>query len=667
MTRRELLRRSGSTLLYAGLAPLSGLAATPADAAGRRLFFTSDDLPRIRANAKTPMLAPLYQQWVALAPEDLSKALDAFEASGDYIRDFLQATRLLGQMAVVQMVEPTGAREGALIKGIRRIIKVPYWDYFRDGKTEVIGIQRASFAMVRMLFVREVLGEALDPALDRKLLKAVAEKGCLPCYATVYDMDHPETVKGWDFDEHHAGFYDITMERWPMILGANNLRAAPTGALGLGALALLGHDKRAETWLEQAVSSSKRFFKLFTPDGSYFEGLSYLSYCLRTMLPFMQAHRNLVGDVDWYSLANFDGMLEYIMTTQLGKNADGGPDIVNFSDARSSVSPGAISLIGEATGNPLAGYAAKDAGDPAWYYDFLWYRPDAPAEPPRPALKNMRNDLNWIICRSGWDPGDSVVAFKSGGPANHEHADRNHFIFKAYGERLLNDHLGASYDRRDPGWKMRLTRAHNAVLLNGESHPYIEGLEGTNDSQAYANILQYEDRGDYVWWTSDASAAYILGNYHVMQVFRTVLYAKPDVLVVMDQVRYRYLPQTVDARYYPDNADAEARLTVDGNRFLISRPMAHLHGLVASDSGAAPRKARLEVPAEVGDFPCVEVHAPEALNHHIVTLLCATSAGADAKQPSMSLSHDGNDWTIQAPSLDARVRMNFFQPEIEIR
>lgn len=665
MTRRELLRLSGSSLLYAGLAPLASLGAKPADPASRRLFFTTLDLPRIRDNARTPLLAPLYREWAATSPADLEKAIDKFEASGEYIRDFLGAMRLMGQSAVVQIVEPSQPREDSLVEGIKRIIKAPYWDYFRDGKTEVIGIQRASFATVRMLFAREVLGDAIDPSLDRRLLRAIAEKGCLPCYRTVFDMENPEMVTGWDFDEKHAGFYDITMERWPTILGANNLRAAPTGALGLGAIALLGHDPRAEMWLRTAVESTKRFLKLFTPDGSFFEGISYLSYSLRTTLPFMQAHRNLVGDVDWLSLVNFDGMLDYIMTMQMGKYPDGRPDIVNFSDSRESVSPGAVSLIGDYTGNALAGYAAKDAGKPAWYYDFLWYRPDAPAEPPRPALKNMRNDLNWIVCRSGWKPEDAVVAFKSGAPANHEHADRNHLIFKTHGERLLNDHVGAAYDRRSPGWKMRFTRAHNAILLNGESHPYIEGLEGTNDSQAYANILQYVDKGDHVWWTSDASAAYILGNYHAHQVLRTVLFAKPDVLVVVDQVQFRYLPQTVDARFYPDNGDGEAGLSVDGGRFVISRPKARLHGLVASNTEAAPRKARLEVPAEVGDFPCVEVHSPEALVHRIVTVLCATGADSSEK-PAMKVKQKGDNWTIRAHTMEALVKMKFFQPEIEI-
>ncbi|MFP4283660.1 MAG: hypothetical protein ACLFU2_13650, partial [Opitutales bacterium] len=448
MTRRDLLRLGGSSLLYLGLGPVSGLAAASAEG-GRRLFFQPSELSRIRANTRTPLLRPMYEEWAASPPSALSAAMDRFEASGNIIRDFLAALRELSQSSFVQLIEPSAEREASILEAIERIIARPYWDYFRDGGTEVLGIQRASFATVRLLFAREVLGDAISPSLDRRLLDAIAEKGCLPCYRTVYDMDHPETAKGWDFDEHHAGFYDISMERWPMILGANNLRAVPTAALGLGALALRGHDPRAEEWLERAVASTQRFLKLFSPDGSFFEGISYLAYSLRTTLPFIDAHRRLVGDVDWLEHANFDGMLDYTMAMQMGRKPDGQPDVVNFSDSRYSVHPGAMSLIGHYTGNPLGAYAARHAGRPMWIYDFLWYRPNAPSQPPRPALRNYRNDLNWIICRTGWKAEDAVVAFKSGAPANHEHADRNHITLKAHGERLLNDHFGAAYDRRD--------------------------------------------------------------------------------------------------------------------------------------------------------------------------------------------------------------------------
>ena len=358
----------------------------------------------------------------------------------------------------------------------------PEWDYFLDGPKDVIGIQRASVAAVRLLFVREVLGDEINPEMDKRLLAAIAEKGCLPCYRTIYDMENPGQVEGWGFNERHAGFYDIEMDRWPMTLGANNLRAAPTSALGIGALALQGHDERADLWLETAISSTRRVLDLFNRDGSYFEGISYMGYTLRTCFNFMDAHQRVKGDIDWKKEANLDGMIDFMVTMQAGRKKDGSPDIINFSDAKGSVFPCAPSWIGRQTGNPLAQYAADHASEPHYFLDFLWYERNRRKIYPPSSLMNYRNDLDWIICRSGWGPDDAVLAFRSGGPANHEHADRNSFIYKIHGERLLNDHVGAPYDRRSPGWPMRLSQGHNSVLIDGKGHHYHNGMEGTNDS-----------------------------------------------------------------------------------------------------------------------------------------------------------------------------------------
>ena len=667
MTRRDLLRLGGTSLIYASLARSPLFAHAGHGSAGKPyLFFNANHVPRITANTQTPMLASMWAEWQNQAPAELQAALDKFEVSGNIVSDFGQVLFALERSLTVQIVAPTEDRLASLIDAIERIIARPYWDYFRDGGTEILGIQRASFATVRLLYAREVLADDLSEDLDERILKAVADKGCQACYATVHDMDNPETVKGWDFDKEHAGFYDISMERWPMILGANNLRSAPAGALGLGALALRGKDPRAELWLKTATASTERFLKLFAEDGSFFEGLSYLDYSMRTCLPFLDAHRRLVGDIDWMENLNWEGMVDYILTMQMGRTPEGDPDIVNFSDARRNVFPGWVSKVAEITNNPVAAHTADYAGHPYFFYDFLWYRPNAEKAPPSDQLLNHRNAYNWILCRSGWDAKDAVLAFKSGGPANHEHADRNHITFKFEGERLLQDHFGAAYDRRHDGWKMRGTAGHNAVLIDGHGHHYVDGVEGTNDTLAYANILEYQDTGDVIYWTSDATSGYIVENYHATQVQRSVIYAKPGVMVIFDQVNFRYRPQTVDARFFPDNRDGEAQLDVDGNRFTLTRPQARLHGLVASDCEAAPKLSRLDVKPETGDFPCIEVSSPVGLSHRIVTVLAATT-GKNSRPPKLTVRQDKNGvWAISAPNLKARITPTAFEPKIEL-
>ncbi|EDY83876.1 hypothetical protein VDG1235_3503 [Verrucomicrobiia bacterium DG1235] len=664
MTRRELLRIAGSSLLLGSLpSTFKGATLDTTSSSQSRLFFNLDEVDQIRANAKTVLLAPTYKEWSEIDPNSLNTALNKFDKSGDIVRDFAAAIELLTKLSLVQIIDPSSERKTALISGIKRLISIEKWDYFLDGD-KPIGIQRASIATVRLLFAREVLYGEIAPDLDRSILKAVAEKGCLPCYRTVYGMDHPDTVIGWKFDDRHAGFYDISMERWPMILGDNNLRSAPCSALGIGAIALQGHDPRADEWLETAISSSRHVLRTFSPDGSYFEGLSYSGYTLRTALNFFDAHARNGGKIDWVKEANFDGMIDFIVTMQAGRNADGTPDIVNFSDARSSVYPCVPAWIGKHTANPLAQYTAENLCLPKHFLDFLWYEPSKPSVAPLVSLENVRNDLDWVLCRSGWEANDAVLAFRSGGPCNHEHADRNHITYKVFGERLLTDLFGAAYDKRSPGWAMRHTQAHNSVLVNGLGHHYHDGAEGTNDSKAYAVITQFEDHGDTVWWTSDATAAYLIDNDHISKVLRTVIFAKPDVIVVIDQVRLHFGPQAMNARFYPDNRDGEAKLSANGNTFEIKRPYASLHGNVTSRGSISIAKQKLDVPLETGDFPCVEITSPPAFNHEVVTLLRATPTNKKARD--IQVTPTDNGWLASGKNLQLKIDTRRIVPVITL-
>lgn len=64
------------------------------------------------------------------------------------------------------------------------------------------------------------------------------------------------------------------------------------------------------------------------------------------------------------------------------------------------------------------------------------------------------------------------MAVCSGGPGNHEHADRNHLFFKVYGERLLTDPIdgAARLSLIDGGF--RLDRPH--ASLNGHAFARTE-------------------------------------------------------------------------------------------------------------------------------------------------------------------------------------------------
>jgi hypothetical protein len=576
-------------------------------------------------------------------------------ASLNVVRDFAATLNALTNQAAVYTLAPDAALRDALLHGVEACLAMPSWDFMLDGETP-IGVQRASLAAERLLFTREALGDAMPPDLDAALHAAIAEKGALPCYRAILGMNAPDETPGWRFDDLHQSRYAADLRRWPALFSENNLRAIPTMGLGIAALALRGRDPRAELWLDAAVSSARRVLGLLSADGSYFEGISYVDYMYRSLFSFLDAHQRLDGSVDWGAQAPFEGVARFILTMQAGTNADGSPDVVNISDSSYGVAPCIPAWIAARTGSGLAQFAALNTSRPSHFLDLLWVEPARPATAPSARLHNVRTDLDWVVCRTGWAPDDAVLAFRSGGPANHEHADRNSLFFKIHGERLLTDLHGAAYDWRLPTWLLRLTEAHNAVLVDGRGHQYHNGEEGTNAGLARAEIVRYEDHGDRVWWCSDATHGYRLVNPDVARVRRTVIYAKPGTVVLFDEVETTEADSRASVRFFPDNRDGAALVDAHGEGFSIRRPRAWLLATVAARAAAMPavEVQRLDLDAEHGVFPFAEVSTEGARRHEIVTMLSAYPSDAAEIELSRA-STDGDGWLIEAPGLRAHI------------
>ncbi|WP_420454339.1 heparinase II/III domain-containing protein [Rubrivirga sp.] len=657
MTRRDLIRLGGSAAALA-LLPLPAFAGgRPRSAA--RLFFDLEDVPRIRATAASPILSPTLDAWAVAGPAPARRAIETLARTGEKIRDLNAVLERVTEQGVLHLVDPDPRREALLLDGIDVVLDLPDWDFFVDGTTP-IGIQRASAATERLLFLREVLGDALGAEREARLMADVADKGCAPCALTLSGMEDPASVQGWRLDDQHAAYVDYDMANWPVILGANNLRAAPLSGLGLGALALDGLDARAGGWLDQAVRNARVVLGFFDPDGTYFEGVSYADYTLRSLFAFFDAHQRVDPSVRWADRVNLTGTVRFILAMQAGRTADGSPDVVNFSDARNSAALCVPAWVARQTeGTPTANvaqFAVERVSRPGAFQDVLWVDPDRPLAFPPESYRDVRLDNDWIVCRTGWAADDAVLALRSGGPANHEHADRNGLLFKAYGERLLTDPHGAAYDARLPGWLLRQTEAHNAVLIDGRGHQYHGGEEGVNESLAAATVTRFEDDGDRVWFTSDATPAYRLVDPDVALVRRTVAFLKPDVVVVLDEVRKSRTPSRVEVRFHPDNRDGAAVLEADptaaaldpdGAAFAIARPTAALFGRAAGRSALSLATGRLDLPDDLGHFPFVRVAAEPGLRHEIVTVLVARPAGVAGPAPAR-LTPRPDGWTLTA-------------------
>ncbi len=682
-TRRMFLK--SSAFLAAGL-PFARLdlraagpgdaAATPAPAGTRGgLLFDDTDLPRIRANARHPRFATL---WQSMHDADLAADRD-FLANKvrltNHVVDLLRVQKIMERACVLYAVEGDPAQLALARTAIRKMLVYPEWDSFLEGGRQIFGLQRAPEGSIALLLALDWLKGALTPAEVAALEEAVVTKGAPACYTAIYGMKYPDRVQGWDWNPRSdvKDFKHINLKRWPLILNATNLKIIPTAALGLIACHFAGRKPEAAGWLELARSSARAFSTIYGSDGCYDEGISYWGYTTLHMALFAEVLWRTQG-IDDRALINYPGTARYALCMTMPTLGNDHKvanfthvegfmmpmvkpefDIVNFGDANGAVDVSVAAWIGRTKRDPVASYVARDIGEARYLYGFIWYDAGAPVAPPEPALLDHRMTNDLVVSRTGWTARDNVLALRSGGPGNHEHADRNSVIFKAYGERLLHDPTRAAYIASQPRWTLRLTGAHTAVLINGQGHQYHDGSEGTNASWAFARVIDYRTGPGWMTVTSDATDAYQLVNRSVARVVRTLVFLKPDIVVFLDRVTLSDAKASVQVRFQANNEDLAATLSLPGDNFLITRPQASLLGRVARTPGLVVRLGKLPLAEKDGSQPFAEVESPDAADHEILTVCSARPAGE--AHGDLRLTREGANWHVSGAPNGAAVNL----------
>jgi hypothetical protein len=319
-------------------------------------------------------------------------------------------------------------------------------------------------------------------------------------------------------------------------------------------------------------------------------------------------------------------------------------DCVNFGDASTVGDVSVAAWVARKHRDPLAQFVVTSISEVKTHYGIIWFDPSVEAKKPGPELNDVRFDNDWVVSRTGWDEDSSVLAMRSGGPANHEHADRNSVIFKAYGERLLHDPFKAAYPYTLQHWVLRLTEAHTAVLINGKGHQYHDGHEGTNASWAEAKVMQYKPSDRHLVVTSDATEAYRLVNPDVRLVQRTLVFLKPDILLMFDHVQLGSTKSKVQLRFQIYNSDEKGTAETGEGSFLIKRPQATLKGTIVAPSPIGLKTGFHAVPKDIGIYPFVEAEAGESLDHRILTVFTAQRAAKE--HGKISSTSAGNTWTV---------------------
>lgn len=199
------------------------------------------------------------------------------------------------------------------------------------------------------------------------------------------------------------------------------------------------------------------------------------------------------------------------------------------------------------------------------YKDFLWRDPSVPkGDLSRFRLSHISPGPGYVYARSSWDEDATHFFFKCGDRFTaHQHLDVGHFLIYRH-EELAGD--GGHYDEfgstHDVNYHLR-TIAHSTILVHdpcetwpgiragkvsandgGQTHnwPHHNGAvadpaQWLRDRSLYdiADILAFEDAGDYVYVAADCTRAYVPEKLSCFT--RQIVYLRPGTFVIFDRVR----------------------------------------------------------------------------------------------------------------------------------
>jgi hypothetical protein len=264
----------------------------------------------------------------------------------------------------------------------------------------------------------------------------------------------------------------------------------------------------ASAWKALVESKLPFLFSGIDKDGGWWEKtINYHIFTLDLLETWFSAAKRLHG-VDLFA-REFNGRHLEMMLDWLVKITPPGGEVPLFNDGQK---------LNLKNSGPALGMArALRRGD---FFKAINLPPDrVPAsEPEAPKIEwrtpnftsVLMEESGYGVFRSGWEPDDIYFAVKFGEHGGgHGHYDKGSIYVQAFGRPWLID----------PGYGQRETLKHNTVLVDGR------------DQEAATGKLQNWYEGEKVNLVSVSHRAYKHIDHR-----RTVLYIKPDALLVVDRL-----------------------------------------------------------------------------------------------------------------------------------
>lgn len=610
------------------------------------LLFDSTEISRIKHTLERDEFSAF---WSASRDVDLADDLKFLTEEiklNEPVKDLGRASNILMRCAYVHLLSGDAKQLPVARLALDRILGFKRWDWILEDGTQSVGVMRNGMTATAVVLALDWLGDHIDADQREAVDKFVGEISGPAAQRAVFGMTHHDQVKGWTMDPEMTGYHPVDVSKWPVILDRINLRIIATSGLASSAAYLKGRHPDAAQWAEEAQASLRLFASREQPDATFPEGIGYWSFTYSYYILCLELLRRSYGQDD-RGVLDFPAMTRYVLGSTITTHDDR-TDFVNISDANQSAGAEPLAWIGrqfrDATSNYLISLPNTVRQEtPTTFWGAIWFDETVPARRAADTALDRIISPGIITSRSGWETGDSLLCLRTGEPENHEHADRNSLLFFYNGERLINDPLKASYNPPESRWQLRLPPAHSAVLIDGQGHIYHNGEEGTNASTARAILQDYRTGRNWMIAVSDAADAYQRANLPAQQVQRTVIFLKPEILIVLDRVALSE-PRPVQVRFQAYNDDGKGQVVTCEHGFKVSRPHATLHASVGTLHTRTIETSKLPIKNEEEKFPYVEISSPAFTHHEILTV--STAAPPDGKHGELTCEHAESGWHI---------------------
>ena len=335
-----------------------------------------------------------------------------------------------------------------------------------------------------------------------------------------------------------------------------------------------------------------RIFPALGYEGENNEGLMYWAYGLGMALRFVDVARHTVG-VDLYGQPWLQQTSRFPMYINPPQSYS-----ISFADTGApnhcSIGPMSRHFTGKLAGAGRDPYSLWYCG----YPEMNGITARVPLEIPQ---SRLYGHIGYTLLNTFLPDGREGVSvgFHSGRYfAGHQHADQNHFVINAYGDKLAID--GGYYDwwgsRHFAAYSAK-TVAHNTILVDGKGQDWIkDGSDGVT--------RLYFDSQNFGFVSGDAAKVY---QDRVKQFDRDLLFVKPGLVFVYDRLQAAK-PAVFSWLLH---SHSEENIAVKGQSFAFSRPLAALTGNILLPRDAAMKADRAYTVMPVKGYSETPVDNPQ--------------------------------------------------------